>query len=482
MYMEHLRQETLLPPIRYFSNMMPSVYEHPQDHAALDALRKIPGLDKVFKAVSSSGFEPIQYSLNIANNVRVTPSQEKSIYRILRHAVQSLNITEPELYITNDRNLNAFTSGVSKPWIVLNSGIVENLTDSELLWVLSHELGHILSGHVLYHSTAQYLLSFGSSQLAKIPVIGELLGGIVTDALLLSMLKWYRMSEFTADRVAHLVVGDTAIGVSVLYKLSGGYSTGVTTNLEAFLSQADDFNAIDSTLAGKATLLFSGALLQSHPFAVVRARAIAEWGESDEYDSILDRHMTENCVSCKTTKCPSCGGIVRDGDLYCYSCGNRLKATYFSMNTLVHQEDNVEGKGDSIANSTLSGGLGKRANEILEEDEKIIYEMEIHTGIGIVMTQQNLYIIRGGLLAAGDFNKVIDTKYVNADSTYYIYKVGSKYFLIINDPPSHLELKALSELAIGKLRTLKQNVIPIQSSNIARRLAAKMQIDIINSA
>lgn len=471
--MENMRKKTTLPPIRYFNNLTPDTYEHPHDHAALEALRRIPGLDKVFKAIASSGFEPIQYTLNIANNIRVTPSQEKDIYRIFKHAVHSLNITEPELYITNDRNLNAFTSGVSKPWIVLNSGIIESLSAPELLWVISHELGHILSGHVLYHSTAQYLLGFGSSQLSRIPIIGELLGGIATDALLLSLLKWYRMSEFTADRVAHLVVGDTSIGISVLYKLSGGYVSDTMEDLDAFLAQANDYSSLDQTLAGKAALLFSGALLLSHPFAVVRAKAIADWSSSSEYVTVLDNFMSDDCVSCSTTKCTSCGGLVNDVDLYCHSCGHRLRAPY-----LAAKQDKLSQETSNETRSALPGGLGKRANEILDDSEIILYEIAINTGIGVVVTQYNTYIIRGGLLAAGDFNKIAEEVYENVNIKYYIYKVSDRYLFVINDPPSELELKALSELSIDKLRSLAPAVIPIQSAALAKKLSTALDVDI----
>ena len=66
----------------------------------------------------------------------------------------------PELFVSQTPFLNAQAIGVDKPFIVLNSALVESLNEEELLAVIGHELGHCLSGHVLYKTLLQLILKF----------------------------------------------------------------------------------------------------------------------------------------------------------------------------------------------------------------------------------------------------------------------------------------------------------------------------------
>jgi len=455
-------------PKRYFHNLSPDLFEHPEDHAALEALRKIPGLDRVLKSVSAAGFEPIQYTLNISNNIRVSPQQASRIYGIFKHAVQALDIEEPELYITNDRDLNAYTAGMNRPWVVVNSGLIESVSDIELLWIFAHELGHILSGHVLYHSASRYLLNV----VTRIPVLGDLLGGFVTEALLLAMLRWQRKSELTADRVAHLVVGDVSVGISVLYKLSGGYITPEPDGLEAFLSQAEEFTNVDKTLSGKAALLFSGALLASHPFTVVRAKALREWDASDEYATICNTFMYSDVNLILNSECPSCGTPVRNGDLYCGKCAERLSPPY-----LVNPSRVAQAPDGAKQRSKLPGALGKRVNELLDSNESVGFEIVANTGIGIVITNSRIFVVRAGLIATGNFWGVAEDIY-DRTTNVAIYQDQNRFLLVLDQPPSNLELKALARLDADQLRALASNVIPLLDAKIAKTLSIAFAITI----
>jgi branched-chain amino acid transport system permease protein len=79
-------------------------------------------------------------------------------------------------------------------------------------YTFAHELGHIKSGHVLYYQIAMLL-----------PVIAELIGmatmgfgGLISLPLEIALVRWQRMSEFTADRAGILACQDVnaAMGAS----------------------------------------------------------------------------------------------------------------------------------------------------------------------------------------------------------------------------------------------------------------------------
>src|SRR5207244_7003998 len=48
---------------------------------------------------------------------------------------------------------------MDKPFIVINSGTLKLLDDDELRNVLGHELGHVMSGHALYHTILVIILN-----------------------------------------------------------------------------------------------------------------------------------------------------------------------------------------------------------------------------------------------------------------------------------------------------------------------------------
>lgn len=61
--------------------MKSSDFIHPEDAAALDALKKIPVLPAVIKSFMDLGVEQLQTGLNIASKVKLSPNQLPHLYR-----------------------------------------------------------------------------------------------------------------------------------------------------------------------------------------------------------------------------------------------------------------------------------------------------------------------------------------------------------------------------------------------------------------
>src|SRR2546421_3009390 len=140
-----------------YPGIHPKVFEHPLDRSALEALRKTPGLDLLFKKLASLHFERIVRIHYTGGSVRLTPRQCPRIYDLLRDGCHSIDLEEPEFYLRQTPELNAYTWGMSRHTIVVTSGLVDSLTDDELRNVIGHELGHIKSGHMLYRTMAIFL-------------------------------------------------------------------------------------------------------------------------------------------------------------------------------------------------------------------------------------------------------------------------------------------------------------------------------------
>ena len=71
-----------------------------------------------------------------------------------------------ELYIKNDPAMGAFTTGATQYFVVLHSGLIDQMNESEIMYVLGHELGHVKCSHVLYHQVAE-------TQLAGATALGQ---------------------------------------------------------------------------------------------------------------------------------------------------------------------------------------------------------------------------------------------------------------------------------------------------------------------
>lgn len=261
-------------------------FRHPNDARATDALRKIPGIDTLIKKVMEYGLERLYYVENISSNLRVTPKMFPRLHRSLNWACKILEVPEPEMYVTVDPKPNAFTYGHTKPFIQLTSGIIDMMSDEELFFVISHEVGHIKAGHVLYGTMARSISTI-------VTILGQAMlgfGAILGQGLVVALYEWYRCAELTADRAALLCVQDIEPARDTFMKLAGG-----TTRLAAemdrddFLRQVREFEDVDRTTLDRAYKVLL-TLFRDHPFAMQRAREIDLWSEG--FESILARRAS----------------------------------------------------------------------------------------------------------------------------------------------------------------------------------------------
>ena len=289
----------------------PTEFIHPEDAAALRQLESIPGFPALVKKIMALGFEQLQYGLNMATGIRLSPTQLPKLYNHLPPICERLGIAEPEFYLQMDPNPNAWTFGDTKIYITITSGLVELLNDEELDAVIAHECGHILCRHVLYHSIAQYILS-GADALG---ILGSL-----TVPIQYAILYWQRKSELSCDRCASIVTSPEVVTRSMA-RLSGGPKS-ITNNLNMveWAKQADQYEAIRNDGLWNKALQLSVIIGQSHPFSAVRVREILKWGQSPQYYSLTHPSLIE-----PTGKvCPKCGSAVCDDWAYCKYCGTKL--------------------------------------------------------------------------------------------------------------------------------------------------------------
>ncbi len=112
--------------------MKSSDFIHPEDAAALRQMEGIPSFAALVKKVLAIGIENLQYGLNMASSIRLSEKQLPQIYRHLPPICQRMGIPEPEFYLQMNPVPNAWTSGDTRIYITVTSGLVEMMSDEEL--------------------------------------------------------------------------------------------------------------------------------------------------------------------------------------------------------------------------------------------------------------------------------------------------------------------------------------------------------------
>jgi Zn-dependent protease with chaperone function len=268
---------TLGPTRRRLEGIHSRTWEHPADRAALRTLRAVPGFDEALKKIVAVFGERGARLAFQADSVRVTPRQFPRLHRLWLGVLDTMDAPdEYQLFVSQSPEVMAGAYGFDKPWVVLQSGSLRLLNDTEIEFVMGHELGHILSGHAVYHTMMVILLNLAFRNL---PIIG-----FASLPILLALLEWYRKSELSSDRAGLLAVQVPDAALKSMMKLAGG-GTDEEMDLNEFLIQAEEYRKNTGMLDQVLKIL--NTLGRTHPFLVMRAAVLRDWIEAGEYDRII---------------------------------------------------------------------------------------------------------------------------------------------------------------------------------------------------
>jgi len=270
-------------PRKILTQIAPVSWEHPADRAALQTLRSVPGFDEVVKKIVGFFGERGFRLLFTADAVRVGPTQFPKLNALYTDVLTSMDWpVRPDLFVSQTPFVNAGAYGMDRPFIVINSGALKLLDDDEMRDLLGHELGHVMSGHALYHTILILILFVGLNFL-------PFLTSLVLAPIRLALLEWSRKSELSADRAGVLSVQDPRASMRVVLKMAGGGDMK-EMDLDAFLQQAKEYEETGGAIDRIFKIL--NTLEQSHPFNTLRAAELERWVMGGEYEKILGGEYT----------------------------------------------------------------------------------------------------------------------------------------------------------------------------------------------
>lgn len=256
---------------------------HPEDKEGLRRLDAVPGMKSFLADAISNVRERFVSVEMMGDGINITHESYPELYHILEETSKVLCIDNIPGFSTKwAYEISMGTEGVKRPRISTLSGAVDILSDKEFAFLLGHELGHLMAGHVPYHNL---LITFYTPLLNSIPNAEMFL------ALLRPMLlQWFRLSDFTADRAGLLSCQDINVAITTLAKMSGvprKYHNSI--DVEAFLRQAERFEQNNGNLMDNIiqNLSINTACV---PWLVVRAAKLYDWYKNGEYDELIKKH------------------------------------------------------------------------------------------------------------------------------------------------------------------------------------------------
>lgn len=281
-------------------------YEHDFDKAALKTMRALPGFDTVVNFFLNWTYIKWHVIELQGSNFLVTRESCPELYELVHDVADTLDVRPlPRFYTQWGYNINGYTTGYKEDTLlVLNSGTVDLLEEDELRFVAGHEMGHVKSGHVIYHTMGELF----NNAIGQIPLVSSL-----TTPIYYALMYWIRMSEFTADRAGLLACQNIDAAISAIIKMSGlPIKYFEKMDKASFIKQANEFKNSFSGFTDKAIKTITIAS-SSHPWTVLRAAELISWYESDNYKQLFEAKTSIVCSVCReqipadSKKCPICG-------------------------------------------------------------------------------------------------------------------------------------------------------------------------------
>ncbi|MGZ4192376.1 MAG: M48 family metallopeptidase, partial [Solirubrobacteraceae bacterium] len=224
--------DTLPEAVEPYPEISSKAYEHPADRAATAALKSIPMMDTIVRKLVEFSYERALRQSFLGNSVRASERQLPQLWTSYQGVRRILDMPDDyDLYVTSTLNYNALTIGSSKPMIVVGSNLLDKLGPGDQRVILAHELGHILSDHVLYTTALSILVAAGSS----LPLLG-----LPLRAAKAVLLEWRRAAELSCDRAATLAVRDPRLVCGALMVVAAGLPAE-QLDLDAFMAQAMEY-------------------------------------------------------------------------------------------------------------------------------------------------------------------------------------------------------------------------------------------------
>lgn len=273
----------------------PREFEHPSMQKMNQFFRGSVVLRKSAESLSRKIGKPWYEST--FNSILATDKQYPRVLETGLLAARRLGARQmPSFYIELDRGYQSATYG-SEDGAFVNVGafLPRFLNDEELLFVLGHEIGHLVSQHALWTTVSMFLVGQQRQNLMAEGVMGFLSNPLklIEGGVESIVTNWMRVADFTADRAALLAVGSFEKAKRAIFLLHLRSRRELDEmDIDEWVRQAE---AQDQTMSKVSQMMTS-----STPYLGVRLVELRNFAASPQYEALR-------------RKVESCSGAVLDG-------------------------------------------------------------------------------------------------------------------------------------------------------------------------
>ncbi len=275
-----LQNSKNLDPRRVFSNKLTNLnLDHIAYQTDFNFFKQLPEREDYRTAIDQALKDSEQYNARrslLSTAMRLTENVSKPFFRIVDHCRTVLDFKAPlEIFVVQDSMFNAAVMPMidDRVIIYLTSSLLEKFSDDEIAFVLGHEMGHAMFGHI--NIPVNMLMSYGH---------------ILSGRDLIKLKSWQRSAELSADRAGLLCSQDYNAACSAFFKLSSGITSDqFKFNVEDYMGQYADLEFyLKNTSSQNVNEVYS-----SHPLNPIRLKALSLFKKSETYSHITGKTIND---------------------------------------------------------------------------------------------------------------------------------------------------------------------------------------------
>ncbi len=279
------------PPAPGAYALEPRDFEHPSMQKMNQMLRGSLVLRKSAESLSRKIGKPWYEST--FNSIAATDKQYPRVLELGRLAARRLGAKRmPAFYVELDRGYQSATYGSDDDAFVnVGAFLPRFLNDEELLFILGHEIGHLVSQHALWTTVSMFLVGQQRSSLMSEGVVGLLSNPlkVIEGGVESAVTNWMRVADMTADRAALLAVGsfETARRAIFLLHLRSRRELD-EMDIDDWMRQAE---SQDQTMTKVSQMMTSAT-----PYLGNRLVELRNFARSPQYETLRRKVETESGV------------------------------------------------------------------------------------------------------------------------------------------------------------------------------------------
>ncbi len=267
----------------------PRDFEHPSMQRMNQMLRGSLVLRKSAESLSRKVGKPWYEST--FNSILATDKRYPRVLELGRLAARRLGAPRlPAFYVELDRGYQSATYGTDDDAFVnVGAFLPRFLNDEELLFVLGHEIGHLVSQHALWTTASMFLVGQQRSNLMAEGLVGLLSNPlkVIEGGVESAVSNWMRVADMTADRAALLAAGGFDVAKRAVFLLHLRSRRELSEmDIDDWIRQAE---AQDQTMTKVSQMMTSAT-----PYLGSRLVALRDFAASPAYEALRRRVETES--------------------------------------------------------------------------------------------------------------------------------------------------------------------------------------------